>query len=163
MRNLIDDIEDFHNKFFPDMAPKGLFAVSDDVIKMRLNFMLEELNETAKALGYNLDQDEGGKSRFYRDLKVGKEPQPVNRHEVLDGLIDLLYVLMGTAHLFGLLKLHGLGRVFTKFEEAWYRVHMANMRKIRVARPAESKRGVGFDVKKPEGWQAPDLSDLVED
>jgi hypothetical protein len=36
------------------------------------------------------------------------------------------------------------------------------MAKVRVASSKESKRGTAFDVKKPEGWVAPNLDDLCE-
>lgn len=69
----------------------------------------------------------------------------------LDALVDLIYVALGTAHL------HGFD-----FNEAWKRVHHANMQKVRAACPEDSKRGVDFDVVKPKGWEAPDLADLVD-
>jgi len=47
------------------------------------------------------------------------------------------------------------------FTEAWTRVHNANMQKVRAATPNDSKRGSKYDVIKPPGWVAPDLSDLV--
>lgn len=68
----------------------------------------------------------------------------------LDALVDLVYVAIGTAYLQGF-----------DFNEAWRRVHEANMKKVRVDRAENSKRGSTFDVVKPEGWTAPDLSDLV--
>ena len=68
----------------------------------------------------------------------------------LDALVDLVYVALGTAHL------HGFN-----FDEAWRRVHLANMSKVRVERAEDSKRGSTFDVVKPLGWTPPDLSDLV--
>lgn len=49
------------------------------------------------------------------------------------------------------------------FREAWDRVHRANMAKVRAERASDSKRGSSFDVVKPEGWQAPDLGDLVNE
>lgn len=69
----------------------------------------------------------------------------------LDALVDLIYVALGTAYLQGF-----------DFNEAWRRVHAANMLKIRAEKKEDSKRGSTYDVVKPEGWQAPDLSDLVE-
>lgn len=72
--------------------------------------------------------------------------------EQLDALVDLVYVALGTAYY------HGFN-----FDEAWRRVHEANMKKVRVARPEDSKRGSGYDVVKPPGWQAPNLADLCKD
>lgn len=68
----------------------------------------------------------------------------------LDALVDLVYVAIGTAYLQGF-----------NFQEAWKRVHAANMRKVRATDAAQSKRGHSSDVVKPVGWEAPDLSDLV--
>lgn len=69
----------------------------------------------------------------------------------LDALVDLVYVALGTAYTQGF-----------NFQEAWKRVHAANMRKVRATDAAQSKRGHSSDVVKPPGWEAPDLSDLVE-
>jgi predicted HAD superfamily Cof-like phosphohydrolase len=68
------------------------------------------------------------------------------RADQLDALVDLVYVAMGTAYL------HGYN-----FDEAWRRVHKANMAKIR----GPSARSDKYDLLKPEGWQAPDHGDLV--
>jgi len=73
-----------------------------------------------------------------------------DKAKALDALVDLVYVVLGTSYL------HGFD-----FNEAWRRVHDANMQKVRAKRAEDSKRGSIFDVVKPEGWTAPDLSDLV--
>ncbi len=72
-----------------------------------------------------------------------------NLEEQFDALIDLTYVALGTAWMMGL-----------PFAEGWARVHEANMKKVKVKSASDSKRGSKHDVKKPEGWKAPDLSDL---
>lgn len=69
----------------------------------------------------------------------------------LDALVDLVYVALGTAYMQGF-----------DFEEAWRRVHAANMQKVRANKLSDSKRGSLYDVVKPEGWTPPDLSDLVK-
>ena len=68
----------------------------------------------------------------------------------LDALVDLVYVALGTAYL------HGFD-----FDEAWSRVHEANMQKIRAQQADDSKRSSKYDVVKPEGWEPPVLTDLV--
>jgi predicted HAD superfamily Cof-like phosphohydrolase len=69
----------------------------------------------------------------------------------LDALVDICYVAMGTAYLAGF-----------DFDEAWRRVHAANMKKIKAAPDgSNSARKSKHDVVKPDGWTAPDLSDLV--
>lgn len=73
-----------------------------------------------------------------------------NMHDQFDALIDLAYVLFGTNHL------HGF-----PFAAGWRLVHSANMAKVRAERAEDSKRGSKFDVVKPPGWVAPDLTPLL--
>lgn len=70
----------------------------------------------------------------------------------LDAMIDLIYVAAGTLVMMGFLP--------TQMNEAWRRVQEANMQKMRVPSAEHSKRGSAYDVIKPDGWKAPDLSDL---
>lgn len=72
------------------------------------------------------------------------------RADQLDALVDLVYVAVRYSVALGM-----------DFNEAWRRVQKANMQKVRVKSAEESKRGTKYDAKKPEGWTAPDLSDLV--
>jgi predicted HAD superfamily Cof-like phosphohydrolase len=70
----------------------------------------------------------------------------------LDACCDLVYVILGYAYLRG-----------WNFDEAWRRVHSANMKKIRAASAHDSKRQTAFDVVKPPGWKPPRHEDLVGD
>lgn len=94
-------------------------ALPDSLMKFRIKFMREELDEYVQA---SIDD---------------------NLEEQLDALVDLAYVVIGTA------LDHGFD-----FDEAFRRVHAANMRKE--YDPMHRK-----GMRKPEGWRAPDLSDLV--
>ena len=97
---------------------------------LRLKLLLEEFNE------YN--------------LAVIKK----DRHEILDALVDICVVAIGTA------AQHGFD-----FDEAWDRVLAANLKKYAAKTPEDierSKRKIHGDLVKPEGWVAPDLRDLVE-
>jgi len=69
--------------------------------------------------------------------------------EQLDALVDIVYVALGTAYLQGF-----------DFNEAFRRVHEQNMKKVRVEKPSDSKRGTSFDVVKPPGWTHASLVDL---
>lgn len=77
--------------------------------------------------------------------------QQQDHAKVLDALVDLVYVALGTAVMMGV-----------DFNAAWTLVHEANMAKLRAKRAEESKRGTTYDVVKPPGWLAPDLSHLVK-
>jgi len=72
------------------------------------------------------------------------------KEDELDALVDLVVFALGTAERQGMLEV---------FDEAFQRVMNANCAK-RVG--GNKKRGsFAIDLVKPEGWKAPDLSDLV--
>lgn len=124
-QSMFADIADFHEKF--KLAYDGMPRQLDrELHNFRAGFMTEELGEYVEA-------HEAG------DL----EGQ-------IDALVDLVYVVLGTAYLQGF-----------PFDEAWKRVHAANMSKIRALRPDQSKRGSVYDVVKPPGFVPPDHSDLI--
>ena len=123
---MLKDIKDFHNKFGIPKVDKPSF-LSVDLMQFRIKFIEEELLEFIKA--YKQD----------------------NLHDAFDALIDLTYVVLGTAYMMGL-----------PFEDGWNEVHKANMEKIRVENSEQSKRKHSADVIKPEGWVAPDLNKLLD-
>jgi predicted HAD superfamily Cof-like phosphohydrolase len=129
MKNFIEDIRDFHRKFGLEYKGKPR-QLSPDLFQFRSKFMEEELTE------YILAYHEG------------------NLVKQLDSLVDLLYVVFGTAHM------HGFN-----IEEAWRRVHECNMKKDAVlkegADPRSTRNSSPYDVVKPEGWMPPNLEDLV--
>lgn len=78
----------------------------------------------------------------YHDAKTNEER--------LDALVDLVYVAIGTVRAMG-----------WDFNEAWRRVHRANMLKEKAEKAERSKFGCKYDAIKPEGWRPPVMSDLV--
>jgi predicted HAD superfamily Cof-like phosphohydrolase len=145
-QTLFADIAAFHEKFSLEYG--GLPRVlPEDLAKFRIGFMAEELGE------YCLDDAataEGIPTMFTELIQENAAPQNIPLDKQLDALVDLVYVALGTAYLQGF-----------NFNEAWRRVHEANMKKVRALRAVDSARGSTYDVIKPDGWQAPDLSDLV--
>jgi predicted HAD superfamily Cof-like phosphohydrolase len=136
--DLIGDVEAFHRRFgiSYDGQPRLL---DKELGEFRLKFMREEIDEYSKAM-------------ILASYDVTQRPQFVGRHleEMLDALVDEVYVAIGTA------VFHGFN-----FREAWRRVHAANMRKQRAPSAQESKRGHASDVIKPVGWEPPCHADLV--
>lgn len=125
--NVFEAVQEFNEKFhFKVMDKPGL--LNEHLFQMRANFMIEELREYTMA-------------HEVEDLP-----------EMLDGLIDLLYVVVGTMHFHGWTSEQQV--------EAFRRVHEANMKKVPVRHEGESKRGTLYDAKKPKGWIPPDLKDL---
>lgn len=141
------DIEEFHEKFglLYEGRPRALVEGNLDTFRFR--FMIEEANEYHKSMVAVRDELNLPPGITKDDGIITEELE-----NMLDALVDLVYVALGTAHL------HGFD-----FKEAWRRVHEANMKKVRAKAASESKRGSAFDVVKPEGWEPPDHSDLVED
>lgn len=150
--NPIQDVRDFHRKF--DLHYEGKpRALPEEMRQFRSNFLHEESEEYA--------DDAEALSLLIAGLMTISSPK-AKREAIaqylagqLDALLDLMYVLLGNAEIQGFLE-NGI------FEEGWKRVHAANMAKVRAERPEDSKRGSSFDVVKPEGWVAPDHTDLVE-
>lgn len=143
--NLVSDINDFHTKF-GFTAPEKPSFITDEQLRIRLNFQLEELQETAHAAGFYLQVDSDGKFRYYRNQAMVQDLV-----KFFDGLIDQVYVAIGTSWLCNL-----------PFGEGWKRVQAANMAKKRAERAEESTRGTTFDVVKPAGWTPPTLDDLLD-
>ena len=123
----INDVQDMYIKFGFDI-PKTPTPMNVDEAKKRVAFIQEELNELNKAIDEN------------------------DMHEVLDALVDIVVVTVGTS------LLYGMGGIY---DAAWDRVHRSNMQK-EVITDGTSKRGMKRDLRKPAGWKAPDFTDLLK-
>lgn len=144
--DLFQDIVDFHEKF--DLHYNGApRLLPQELQRFRERFLKEELKEyqTATVRASNALHPP---LPMFRDTATFEEYLA----DMLDGLVDLVYVALGTAYL------HGFD-----FNEAWRRVHEANMEKVRATSERESKRSSMYDVVKPPDWEPADLSDLVAD
>lgn len=123
------DVGEFHRKF--DLPASDQHAgpkhVTRELLDFRVKFMHEELTEFMTAA------DNG-------DLA-----------DMADALIDLVYVAMGTAHVYGF-----------PWQALWDEVQRANMAKERATRVEQSTRLSTFDVVKPEGWQPPAIAEILE-
>jgi len=139
------DIEQFYRHFELEYDGKPR-ALPRALHQFRVKFMEEELAEYTHHA--KLAYDETTKPIDFRD----QAQYTYHLAESLDGLVDLVYVALGTAYL------HGFN-----FNQAWGRVHKANMSKVRATLDSHDKRDPTFDVVKPADWEAPNHSDMVED
>jgi predicted HAD superfamily Cof-like phosphohydrolase len=146
--NFFADIRSFHEKF--GLAPTdgrfGAHVLDQHAQRFRIKFMFEELLEYCRAVGYSPTIAEDGTV----EVKLAEAHDGFDGAQAFDGLIDLVYVALGTAYL------HGF-----PFDEGWKRVQAANMAKVRATSEEQSKRGSKLDVVKPPGWKAPSLEDLL--
>lgn len=131
------DVGDFHEKFdLPFVESNTLINLpgptgnehNAELMQFRIKFMHEELHEF----------EEG-----FADADID---------QMADALVDLAYVVFGTAQMLGL-----------PWQELWDDVQRANMTKERAAADgSNSKRGSSFDVVKPEGWVGPETHEILE-
>lgn len=121
----VNDIYEMHDKYgvhawVKQKLAQGDFDTLKKFLEFRISFLEEELAETKKAV------------------------QEGDSEEVVDGLIDLCVVAIGTLDAFNV-----------DAYQAWDEVHKANMAKevgVKESRP----NPLGLpDLIKPEGWEAP--------
>jgi len=127
----VHDIAEMHRKYGVNewvgkQLDEGNYENLRKFLEFRMAFLDEELGETKAAI-------ENG------------DPS-----EIVDGLIDLCVIAVGTMDAFGI-----------DARASWNRVQKANMAKevgVKESRPNE----LGLpDLVKPEGWTAPEHSDNV--
>lgn len=124
----MEAIRAFHDKF--ELLYEGqVRQLPQDLFDFRSGFLREEVIEFEEA--YEAE-----------DLE-----------QQIDALVDLQYVLLGTAHLMGITP--------ELWTQLFTEVHTANMRKVRAETAADSKRASTFDVVKPENWVGPDLGKFI--
>ena len=132
----VSDIADMHTKFGVNKVLRQLDRDKlEAFLKFRIDFLQEELDEMRKAVV---------------DRQAGKIDANTAADDTVDALIDLCVVAIGTLNAFDV-----------NADEAWNRVHRANMTKevgIKESRP----NPLGLpDLIKPEGWTAPTHVDNV--
>lgn len=146
-----EDVGEFHHKFglasvthdSPGVEPK---EVDPMLLEFRIKFLLEEFIEFVQGAGYYI----GVSDRT--NWMIQRQPHIERDHaQMFDALIDLVYVALGTAHLFGY-----------PWQYGWNEVQRANMTKERATEETASERGGTFDVIKPEGWTPPDIREVLQ-
>jgi len=171
---MLRDVSDFHIKF--GFEPfKSLNHMPDTLVKFRELFIVEEATEIFWAdaeanwpglldgfidLAYvaigNFYLSGSGVSWQY-DL-----PRPMLMSEfsdLSDGVQKPSWAPSYTLGLANSCRQQAIIRGWN-FDAGWNRVHAANISKVRAV-DKSGKRKSTWDVVKPEGWVAPDLSDLV--
>jgi predicted HAD superfamily Cof-like phosphohydrolase len=141
----LSDVDQFHDKYGHDYS--GLPRVLPvDLADFRRRFMREELLEYE-------EHDDSAQRALSQDSLLDQADIAHHLEEMLDALLDLTYVVCGTA------ILHGFGNIF---REGWRRVHTANMTKIKAVTKEQSTRQSLHDVVKPPNFVPPSHIDLVE-
>ena len=119
--NWVRDMNNMHAKYGVHRWVKNNPDKLKKYLEFRINFLQEELDETQRA------------AFIYEDPE-----------EIVDGLIDLCVVAIGTLDAFGV-----------DANAAWDQVLKANMAKEVGVKP-ERPNPLGLpDLMKPEGWQPP--------
>lgn len=113
LNQYVEDVQDFLDKMGMECLTKPGIHPMIDVRTDHLQEELDELKENVKNK---------------------------NVEEVIDALVDLVYIAIGTSNLCGF-----------DFDKHWNEVQRANITKER----GKTKRGHSFDAMKPKGWKAP--------
>ena len=127
----VKDISDMHNKYGVHDWVREKIVNKDaetlqEFLNFRVSFLDEELRETKEAVR---QRDE---------------------EEVIDGLIDLCVIAIGTLDILGV-----------DSDRAWKEVHKANMsKKVGVKESRPNPFGVP-DMIKPNNWKGPNHSDNI--
>lgn len=120
------DVRVFQEKFDIPMSPIPAF-LDGKAEQFRIEFMEEELME----------------------FKLASQQQDLAK--AADALVDLVYVVHGTALMMGL-----------PWNQLWAEVQRANMAKVRATDISQSKRKSTLDVVKPVGWEPPNHLPALE-
>lgn len=133
-------VGDFHQKFGLPVADGAPITIPDDVALFRLKFLLEELTEIADGYGYQLTAN---------IAPAGNRP---DLPKVADGLVDLVYVALGTAHM------HSL-----PWAALFAEVQRANLSKERAAHSDDNRsvRKHSLDVVKPKDFRPPNIVEVL--
>ena len=118
--NIITDVENMHHKYkvhdWIEANPDKL----NELFKLRMRMLNEEFSETM-------------------DAYLQGDPE-----ELIDGLIDLVVIAIGTLDIVGVDP-----------HEAWNEVYNANMAKEVGVKPGRPNKLGLPDLRKPSGWKAP--------
>ncbi|MDR2175121.1 MAG: hypothetical protein LBO82_04185 [Synergistaceae bacterium] len=144
-----ESVKDFM-RAFDQSARASLRELNVDTLKLlnfRARLLTEEQTETNNAINdftaWATAKIEPTQTDEYRRARAAEAA-----HEIVDGLIDQLYIIYGTLHTFGI-----------NADEAFRRVHAANMSKL----DADGKpiyREDGKVLKGPK-FKPPVLNDLI--
>lgn len=132
-----DHVRQFHVAMGQAAPNKIELKLSAEALHLRYNLMLEELHEFREA------------ASAYSSIHFN----PVAKHqcyvEMIDALVDLLYVTFGTAVTMGV-----------DLDPFWDEVQKANMAKLGPdGRPIVRADG---KILKPTGWRPPDIEGILK-
>jgi predicted HAD superfamily Cof-like phosphohydrolase len=136
---MFKDVQKLYNKFGMHSEEKNneLCQLSEAELLKRAELILEEFNEFLEASGL----------RLTTTGKLTKAPGTSQLlHDQADSLVDLCYVVLGTAVVMGL-----------PWEDLWNEVQRANSEKQLGIGP----RGWSGDLVKPPGWKGPDINEVL--
>lgn len=147
MNEQLLDTARFMRKGGQDVRPEPNIFVTEDEARLRLHLIHEELQELSDAIGMKFS----ARNHTYVSLSGENVVEP-NYVEVLDALTDILYVVYGAYHTFGLAEAATL---------AWEEVQNSNMSKF----PPDGKviKDANGKVLKPDTYFKPNLKKVLDD
>lgn len=150
---LFEQVLAFHEKFdLPrPQFPQPLLAEGNYALRAETQFKIGAAEGFIKHERGEHDQFYGRVQMMLEELRELVEAfHQGNLANQADSLVDLVYFALGTAVMMGI-----------PFDQCFAEVQRANMSKVRVANAAESRRLNKLDVRKPEGWQPPNIAGIL--
>lgn len=129
--------------------------LSEEEIRFRVGFLFEELFETTQAFGLELNPHT--KNSLIESIKTSHiNLNKYNDEEVIDGLLDLVYVAFGT--------LISKELPEDQIREHQEEIQRANLEKKPVTNTDDTrqKRKYHLDLFKPPGWKGPNHTRIIE-
>jgi len=152
----LNDVLTFHRKFGLTGGSSSVIRnLTSDEIRYRLKFLYEELGETRKAFGVR-EPSQSREAMISHFNNVYIDASKYDELEVIDGLLDLVWVAFGTLDLMEISE--------DQIRSHWEEISRANLSKERStgADDPRSKRKNSLDIVKPEGWKGPDHKKVMD-
>lgn len=130
------DVREFHIGIGQEGPTKPTLR-DDDIARLRFKLISEELSEFARAAGLRVSEQ----------YVISYNENDRDIVEIADAIADLLYVVYGTADMYGI-----------NIQPIWDEVQKSNMAKLEGGYRREDGKWM-----KPEGWQPPKLEPLIQE
>lgn len=141
--NWSQDIKDMMIGFGQEVKTKPEIP-DEKTIELRKSLCCEEFHEMMEGMGVIFSPDDNLSD--LNDAFYFPRENNVDLVKLADGIADLIVVVLGTAHAFGI-----------PIEKVWNEVHRTNMEKLKGPVREDGKR------LKPEGWQPPNIKQILLD
>lgn len=143
------DVDTLSSSDYYDMI-NGCPSMFDDTMSFQIKYGLYDPNVFGFLPEENMKVKIGHLQEEMAEVLKAYENKDLN--EFCDGILDLVYVGLGTLALMNM-----------PANALWTDIQIRNMNKIRATADTVGKRGSTFDVVKPAGWTGPRTAEIISE